>query len=82
MLLQKTKKKNELSFLASDASTANNPKVDSRSWHMVDMRTFFIRARVLNDRAANATDTVAFGERVDFCFITTHFLSPQHYFLF
>ena len=47
----------KLSFLASDASTANNPKLESWPWHMVDLRTFFIRARVINDRSADATDT-------------------------
>ena len=78
----KKQNKKNLSFLASDVSAANNPTLDSRSWLMVDLRTFFVRARVLNDRSADATDTVVFRERVDFCSITTQLLSPQYYFLF
>ena len=79
--MQLQKKKN--SFLASDASTDNNPKLDSRSWHMVDLRTFFIGPRVLYDRSADATNTVAFGERAGFCSVTTQYLlSPQPYFPF
>ena len=73
MQLQKPKQKNELSFLASDALIANNPKLDSRSWRMVDLKTFFIRARVLNDRAADTTDTVAFGSASTFALSLLNF---------
>ena len=38
-----------------------------------------MRARVLNDRAAIATDTVAFGERVNFCLITTQWRNQVHF---
>ena len=41
---------------------------------MFDLRTFFIRARVLNDRAAHATNTVAFEE--------TRQLLLYHYLIF
>jgi len=43
--------------LARRASTAKIPKLFSRSWHIVDLSTFFTRARVLNERFAWATVT-------------------------